>query len=72
MWAFDCAIETLKRARITFSLELNAAVAHRHDHLGGHTGAPCCYSVSFRGGCVAYGKTLLEFPTGLSCTKQLW
>ena len=22
----------------------------RHDHIGGHTGAPCCYSVSFRGG----------------------
>ena len=50
IWAFGRSIEILKSVRINFSLELNAAAAHRHDHLGGHTSAPCCYSVSFRGG----------------------
>ena len=58
-WDLVRPLGSEKTARIIFSLELNAAAAHRHDHLGGHTAAPCCYSVSFRGVCVTYGETLL-------------
>ena len=58
IWAFDCTVETLRLQGSPETFDWNAAVAHRYDPLGGHTGAPAARVGHSGGGCVTYGRTL--------------